>query len=183
VRNRGTIGGNVAHADPASDLPTVLIALGARFAVTGPAGTQTIDAASFFTGMMTTALGEHDLLTAIEVPARTQNQGMAYVKFSHPASRYAVIGVAASLIVSRGAYEAAAVAIGGLVPQATRASSVERALIGQTVSPERIAAAAQLVSQDLGTDILGDLYASAEYRKAVAPVWVRRALTAAADRA
>lgn len=183
VRNRGTIGGNVAHADPASDLPTVLTALDARFTVTGPAGTKTIDAASFFTGMMVTALGEHDLLTAIEVPAKTQDQGMAYVKFSHPASRYAVIGVAASLTVSRGTYAAAAVAIGGLVPQATRASSVERALIGQGVSAERIAAAAHLVSQDLGTDILGDLYASAEYRKAVAPVWVRRALTAAADRA
>ena len=159
VRNRGTIGGNVAHADPASDLPTVLTALGARFTVTGPAGTRTIDAAGFFTGMMATALGEHDLLTAIEVPARTEDQGMAYVKFSHPASRYAVIGVAASLTVSRGTCAAASVAIGGLVPQATRTSSVEQALIGQGVSAGRIAAAAQLVSQDLGTDILGDLYA------------------------
>jgi carbon-monoxide dehydrogenase medium subunit len=183
VRNRGTIGGNVAHADPASDLPTVLTALDARFTVTGPAGPKTIDAAGFFTGMMVTALGEHDLLTSIEVPTKTQDQGMAYVKFSHPASRYAVIGVAAILTVSRGTYAAAAVAIGGLVPRAARASSVERALIGQGVSGERIAAAAQLVSEDLGGDILGDLYASAEYRKAVAPVWVRRALTAAADRA
>jgi carbon-monoxide dehydrogenase medium subunit len=183
VRNRGTIGGNVAHADPASDLPIVLSALGARFTVTGPAGTTTIDAAGFFTGMMTTALGEHDLLTAIEVPAKMPDQGMAYVKFAHPASRYAVIGVAASLTVSRGTYAAAAVAIGGLVPQATRGVSVEQALTGQGVSADRIAAAANLISQDLGSDILGDLYASAEYRKAVAPVWVRRALTAAADRA
>jgi aerobic carbon-monoxide dehydrogenase medium subunit len=182
VRNRGTIGGNVAHADPASDLPTALTALGARFTVAGPGGTRTIDAASFFTGMMATALGEHDLLTAIEVPAKTQDQGMAYVKFSHPASRYAVIGVAASLTVSRGTGAAAAVAIGGLVPLATRASAVERALVGHEVSAERIAAAAALVADDLGTDVLGDLYASAEYRKAVAPVWVRRALTAAADR-
>jgi carbon-monoxide dehydrogenase medium subunit len=108
---------------------------------------------------------------------------MAYLKFSHPASRYAVIGVAAILTVSRGAFAAAAVAIGGLVPRAARASSVERALIGQGVSDERIAAAAQLVAGDLGDDVLGDLYASAEYRKAVAPVWVRRALAAAADRA
>ena len=133
--------------------------------------------------MMATALGEHDLLTAIEVPAKTPGQGMAYVKFTHPASRYAVIGVAASLTVSRGTYAAAAVAIGGLVPQPARASSVERALIGQGLSAERIAAAAPLVAEDLGTDILGDLYASAEYRKAVAPVWVRRALGAAAERA
>jgi carbon-monoxide dehydrogenase medium subunit len=183
VRNRGTIGGNVAHADPASDLPTVLSALDARFTVTGPAGTRTIDAAGFFTGMMATALGEHDLLTAIEVPAKTPFQGMAYVKFTHPASRYAVIGVAASVTVSGGTCAAAAVAIGGLVPQPTRASSVERALIGQGVSAERIAEAASLVADDLGPDILGDLYASAEYRKAVAPVWVGRALRAAAERA
>jgi carbon-monoxide dehydrogenase medium subunit len=94
-----------------------------------------------------------------------------------------VIGVAASLTVSRGTGTAAAVAIGGLVPLATRASAVERALVGHEVSAERIAAAAALVADDLGTDVLGDLYASAEYRKAVAPVWVRRALTAAADRA
>jgi carbon-monoxide dehydrogenase medium subunit len=183
VRNRGTIGGNVAHADPASDLPTVLSALGARFTVTGPAGTRAIDAAGFFTGMMATALGEHDLLTAIEVPAKTEFQGMAYVKFTHPASRYAVIGVAASLTVSGGSCAAAAVAIGGLVPQPTRASSVERALIGQAMSAERIAAAASHVAEDLGSDILGDLFASAEYRKAVAPVWVGRALRAAAERA
>lgn len=183
VRNRGTIGGNVAHADPASDLPTVLSALGARFTVAGPAGTRTIDVAGFFTGMMATALGEHDLLTAIEVPAKTPFQGMAYVKFTHPASRYAVIGVAASVTVSRGTCAAAAVAIGGLVPQPTRAPSVERALIGQGVSAERIAEAASLVADDLGPDILGDLYASAEYRKAVAPVWVGRALAAAAERA
>jgi len=183
VRNRGTIGGNVAHADPASDLPTVLSALGARFTVTGPAGTRTIDAAGFFTGMMATALGEHDLLTAIEVPAKTPLQGTAYVKFTHPASRYAVIGVAASVTVSGGTCAAAAVSIGSLVPQPRRASSVERALIGEGLSAERIAAAASHVAEDLGPDILGDLFASAEYRKAVAPVWVGRALAAAAERA
>ncbi len=183
VRNRGTIGGNVAHADPASDLPTVLVALDARFTMAGPAGIRTVNAADFFTGMMTTSLGEHDLLTGIEVPAKQPDQGMAYVKFPHPASRYAVIGVAACLTVTRGAYAAAAVAVGGLVPYARRASSVEKALSGKGVSAERIAQAAALVTADLGTDVLGDLYASAEYRTAVAPVWVRRALTAAADRA
>ena len=182
VRNRGTIGGNVAHADPASDLPTVLTALGARFTVTGPRGTRTIDAGGFFTGMMTTALEDRDLLSAIEIAARQKGQGMAYVKFSHPASRYAVIGVAASVTVSSGTCTAAAVAIGGLVPRATRAASVEQALIGQTLSAGTLARAASEVARDLGTDILGDLYASADYRKAVAPVWVKRALAAAAAR-
>ena len=183
VRNRGTIGGNVAHADPASDLPTVLTALGARFTSTGPDGTTTVDANEFFLGMMTTALGEHDVVTAIEVPAKREGQGMAYVKFSHPASRYAVIGVAATLTVSGGSCSSAAVAIGGLVPRPMRASAVEQALAGQTLAAETIAKAAGQVSQDLGDEVLGDLYASAEYRTAVAPVWVKRALTAAADRA
>jgi carbon-monoxide dehydrogenase medium subunit len=183
VRNRGTIGGNVAHADPASDLPTVLTALNARFAVTGPNGSRAVDASGFFKGMMATALGDHDLLIAIEIQARAKGQGMAYVKFSHPASRYAVIGVAATLSVAGGKCAAAAVALGGLVPRPARAAAVEKALGGQALSGETIAKAASQVSQDLGTDVLGDIYASAEYRQAVAPVWVKRALTLAASRA
>ena len=182
VRNRGTIGGNVAHADPASDLPTVLTALNARFAVTGASGSRSFDASGFFMGMMATALGDHDLLTAIDIPARVKGQGMAYVKFSHPASRYAVIGVAAAVSVSGGTCTAAAVALGGLVPRPVRAVGVEKALGGQALSGETIAKAASQVSQDLGTDILGDIYASAAYRRAVAPVWVKRALTLAASR-
>ena len=183
VRNRGTIGGNVAHADPASDLPTVLAALGARFVVTGPNGLRRIDARDFFQGMMTTALGEHEVVTDVDVPLAGKGQGTAYVKFQHPASRYAVIGVAAVLTVSGGACTAATVALGGLVPSPVRASAVEKALVGQALSGEAIAKAAGLVTLDLGDEILGDLYASAEYRKAVAPVWVKRALAMAADRA
>src|ERR1700736_5395961 len=179
VRNRGTIGGNVAHADPASDLPTVLTALGGRFAVTGPDGSRNVDAGDFFKGMMATALGDHDLLTAIEVPARAKGQGMAYVKFLHPASRYAVVGVAAAVSVSGGKCTAAAIAVGGLVPRPVRAAAVEKAMSGQPFSRETIATSAGRVSQDLGADILGDLYASAEYRQAIAPVWVKRALTLA----
>ena len=183
VRNRGTIGGNVAHADPASDLPTVLSALGARFVMSSGGRASTTDAATFFTGLMTTALGENDLVVAVEVPTKKAGQGQAYVKFSHPASRYAVIGVAAVLTASSGKCTAAAVALGGLTTHATRASSVERAISGQPVSAESIAKAAAQVTADLGDDVLGDVFASAEYRTAVAPVWVRRALTAAADRA
>ena len=182
VRNRGTIGGNVAHADPASDLPAVLSALGATFTIAGADGTKTIGASDFFQGLMATAIGEHDLLTMIEVPVKTVGQGMAYVKFTHPESRYAVIGVAAMVTVSDGTCAAASVALGGLVPKPTRASTVERALAGQALSSDTIARAAALVSQDLGNEVLGDLYASADYRKAVAPVWVKRALAAAAAR-
>jgi carbon-monoxide dehydrogenase medium subunit len=182
VRNRGTIGGNIAHADPASDLPTVLTALDARITTTGPGGNRAFEVGDFFTGMMTTALGEKDVLTAIEVPVLKKGQGMAYAKFEHPASRYAVIGIAAAITLGGGRCTAAAVAVGGCVPRPVRARAVEKALTGQSLSAETIAKASGQVSQDLGDDILGDLYASAEYRKAVAPVWVKRAVTAATER-
>src|SRR6185295_6893193 len=99
VRSRGTIGGNIAHADPASDLPTVLVALDAKIVAVGPNGERTIAADGFFTGIMTTTLAENEVLTAVLVPASGKGQGSAYVKFAHPASRYAVIG-AAALITS-----------------------------------------------------------------------------------
>jgi carbon-monoxide dehydrogenase medium subunit len=99
VRNRGTIGGNIAHADPASDLPTVLVALDARIVVAGAHGDRTIPAEQFFTGIMTTALEEREILVAIQLHACTRHQGAAYEKFSHPASRYAVVGVAAMVTV------------------------------------------------------------------------------------
>ena len=198
VRNRGTIGGNLAHADPASDLPTVLAALGATLTVAGKDGERSIDASDFFTGVMMTALGEDDLLTSIQVPSAA-GRGTAYVKFSHPASRYAVIGVAASVGIGTNkgggwmskfkgepketVCTGAVVAIGGLVPKPVRCSAVEEALNDQSPSDETFAAAAAAVSGDLGDDLLGDIFASADYRKAVAPVYVRRALAAATERA
>ena len=196
VRNRGTIGGNIAHADPASDLPTVLAALGATMTVTGSGGERTIDAADFFTGMMATSLGDNDLLTAIRVPSAA-GRGNAYVKFSHPASRYAVIGVAASIGIGTtgGGWMAkikgepketvctdVSVAIGGLVPKPLRCSAVEAALKDQAPSEQVFAAAAAAVSGDLGDDLLGDVFASGDYRKAVASVYVQRAIEAAAGR-
>ena len=183
VRNRGTIGGNVAHADPASDLPTVLTALGATFSVSGPDGERSLAAADFFQGMMATALGEHDILTAVNVPAAAAGSGSAYVKFSHPASRYAVVGAAAALTASGGRCTAASVVVGGVTAVPARCAAVEAALAGQTLSADAIAAAAAAAASDLGADLLGDVFASGEYRKAVAPVYVQRALTAAADRA
>ena len=183
VRNRGTIGGNVAHADPASDLPTVLLALGASFAVVTDDGERTIPAGEFFQGMMATALGEHDVVTAVDLPAAPAGQGQAYEKFSHPASRYAVIGVAATVALQGAAVGRVAVAVGGLTPAPRRAGSVEQALSGQAPSADAIARAAAAVSNDLGADLLGDVYASAEYRRAMAPVCVKRALTAALKRA
>jgi carbon-monoxide dehydrogenase medium subunit len=183
VRSRGTIGGNVAHADPASDLPTVLVALDARIVAAGPKGERTMPADGFFTGLMATALADDEIVTAIVVPSSTRDQGSAYVKFSHPASRYAVIGVAASVTVENRACSAARIALGGLVPHPRRANAVERALGGGSLDMTAIAAATEQVRSDLGADVSGDIFASAAYRTAVAPVYVKRAIAAAAARA
>lgn len=182
VRNRGTIGGNVAHADPASDLPQALAALGATFRLTSPGGSRSVAAEDFFEGLMTTALREDELLTSIALPAAGAGSGSAYAKLAHPASRYAVIGAAASAAVSAGKCTAASVVLGGLTSRPTRAAGVEAALVGQVLSAEVIAAASQNAANDIGGDLIGDIYASEEYRKAVVHVWVRRALTAAAAR-
>jgi carbon-monoxide dehydrogenase medium subunit len=184
VRARGTIGGNIAHADPASDLPTVLVALDARILAVGPSGERTIAADGFFTGIMSTSLADDEVITAIVVPAApARGQGSAYVKFAHPASRYAVIGVAASVTMAANACSAARVALGGLLPNARRARAVEGALAGKPLNEASIAAAASQVNKDLGSEVTGDIFASAEYRTAVAPVYVKRAIAAAAARA
>jgi aerobic carbon-monoxide dehydrogenase medium subunit len=176
VRSRGTIGGNIAHADPASDLPTVLVALDARVVVVGPSGERTLAADGFFTGIMTTTLADNEVVTAIVVPVAARGQSSAYVKFSHPASRYAVIGIAASVTLANNQCAAARVALGGLVSHACRAAAVEKALVGKGLDAATIGA-------DLGGEVSGDIFASASYRKAVAPVYVRRAIAAAAARA
>jgi carbon-monoxide dehydrogenase medium subunit len=183
VRNRGTIGGNVAHADPASDLPTVLVALEARVIAASPRGERTIDAAAFFTGVMTTALAEDEIVIAVVIPAKVAGEGSAYVKFAHPASRYAVVGAAAAVKLENGNCSVVRVGVGGLVSHARRAAAVERALAGQRPDANILATAAANVTTDLGDDVSGDIFASAEYRRAMAPVYVRRALAAAIARA
>ena len=183
VRNRGTIGGNVTHADPASDLPTALTALGASFNATGPGGDRSIAASDFATGLLENALEENEVLTSVSVPSVPSGAGSAYVKFPHPASRYAVVGAAAILVVSGGACSSASVVVGGVEAKPARASSVEAALVGSDLSSGALAAAAAAVAGDLSGDAMGDVFASAEYRRAMAAVYVRRALAAAASRA
>ena len=183
VRNRGTIGGNIAHADPASDLPAVLVALDARLTAVGPKGTRTIPAGEFFTGVMTTALGGDEVVSEVLVPASGSGQGSAYVKFAHPASRYAVIGVATVVSVKNGSCSAARVVLGGLVSHPARVPRVEGALVGTPLTAAAIDVAARHTPGDLGDRVIGDLFASAEYRAAVAPVYVSRAVASAAARA
>lgn len=181
VRNLGTVGGNVAHADPASDLPTVLVALDATLHLQGPSGSRTVSAEEFFIDLFYTALGTDEILTAITLPA--DGAGTAYAKLSNPASRYALVGAAAKVTVSGGTCTAARVAVGGLTPCARRVTAVEEALVGNPLNDDTIAAAAAQVADALGDEVMGDIHASAEYRNAMAPVYVARALTKAAQRA
>lgn len=192
VRNRGTIGGNIAHADPASDLPTVLLALGATIHVTGPRAanngggqrvTRRIEAADFFVGFFATDLAEDEIVLAVEVPLKQDGTGSAYAKLANPASRYAIVGAAAMVTVSGGVCTQASVAIGGFVPNATKAASVEAALAGQSLSDAVIASAAAAVDNDLDEQVLGDIHASADYRRSIAPTFVERAIRAAVQRA
>jgi len=181
VRNRGTVGGNLAHADPASDLPAVMLALGAEVHAVGPNGERTISADNFFVDMLQTALESNEVLTEVRVPALGAGQGSAYVKHAHPASHYAVVGVAA--VVTRdasGNCTGCRVGITGAGPKAVRAKGVEAALSGQALSAENIAAAASHAAE--GMDFLSDAYASEAYRKHLVEVYTRRALTAAAER-
>jgi carbon-monoxide dehydrogenase medium subunit len=182
VRNRGTIGGNISHADPASDLPTVLTALNATIHIAGAGGNRTVAAREFFTGLFETAVEEGEIITTIEVPVPASGGGSAYAKLFNPASRYCMVGAAAVVTANGGNCTTASVAVGGLTTHATKAPSVEAVLVGKPLNGGTIAAAADAIQNDLGDDILGDIHASADYRKAMANVYLKRALTAAAER-
>ena len=181
VRNRGTIGGNIVHADPASDWPTVLTALNARFVIQGQSGFlrgggRTVPASEFFMGPLTTVLAENEILTAIEVPRLNQNQVAEYAKMSHPATHFAVVGGAVVVTIEHGVCSAASVVVGGLVPAPLRARAVENALVGQELSMENITTASENMSIDLGSNVFGDIFASAEFRRMVVGVEVKHAL-------
>jgi carbon-monoxide dehydrogenase medium subunit len=176
VRNRGTIGGSLAHADPAADYPTLMRAIGATIHVTGADGAErSIAADDFFLGIFATALAAGELVTAVEVPVMKAGQSGAYLKHRHPASSYAVVGVAALVTVDGGSCTAAAIGIGGVTGKPERAAAAEAVLVGQAPSDDTIAAAAEMVSENL-TNPLGDLYASGEFRVHLASVLTKRAL-------
>ena len=179
VRNRGTIGGNLAHADPASDWATVLTALGANVSVQGPSGSRTVAAADFVEDAFATALAADELITTVSVPTLAANQRAEYAKMAHPASFYAVVGGAVVVTMDGDRCTAASVAVGGLTPRPVKAGAVEQALAGTTLTMASIADATARLSEDLsaaGVDIIGDVYASADFRSQVAPVEVKHAL-------
>jgi carbon-monoxide dehydrogenase medium subunit len=182
VRNRGTIGGSVAHADPAADLPVILTALNASFVLRSLSGSRAVAADDFFTDFYTTAMTAHELLTEIRVPLPAAGSGSAYVKLPHPASGYVV--VSAGVLITRqasGLCAAARVALGGLSSGPIRARTTEAELQGKSLTPEMIAAAAAKAADD--ADPAEDTYASAEYKRHVATVYTRRAIEAAVARA
>ena len=182
VRNRGTIGGSVAHADPAADFPVILTALNASFVLQGPSGSRTVAVEDFFLDFYTTALASNEVLTEIRVPLPPSGSGTAYAKLPHPASGYVV--VSAGVLVMRdssGRLASARVAIGGLGSGPRRGAATEAALQGQPLTPEVIAAAAAKAAE--GTDPESDLYASAGYKRHMAAVFTRQAIEAAVKRA
>lgn len=177
VRNRGTVGGSAAHADPASDIPAVLLALGAQLVAVGPNGTRTIAADDFFVDILTTALEPDEVLTEVRIPS--SGMSSAYEKFAHPASGYAVCGVAAALSRdASGTVTAARIAVTGSVYKATRCSAAEAALVGTRATAADIEAASARAAD--GLELAGDHYASAEYRAHLTRVMAKRALTRAA---
>lgn len=179
VRERGTFAGSLAHADPAADLTAVFLALNGEVSATGPDGVRTIKADDLFVDLWTTTLGPNEVITSVDLPTPPASNGMAYEKHAHPASGYAVVGIAAVLAFGADkTCESARVAVTGATSKATRLAGVEEALTGQKLTAELVASAASQAAN--GLDINGDLYASEEYRAHLVNVLTRRALARAA---
>jgi carbon-monoxide dehydrogenase medium subunit len=182
VRNRGTIGGTLAHGDPAADQTASFLALGGTVTVIGPNGEREISADDLFLDMMTTALEPNEVLVSVQVPAQGAHSGSAYEKFANPASGYAIAGVAAVITLGDdGTCVTARVAITGASSKATRAEGVEAALQGKRLDDAAIAAAAEHAAE--GLSLISDLHASEEYRAHLAKVCTRRAVARAVGRA
>jgi carbon-monoxide dehydrogenase medium subunit len=182
VRNRGTIGGALAHADPAADLPAVILALGGTLTAQGPEGTREIAIDDFFVDMLTTSLEPNELLTSISLPKTGAGEGASYVKMVQPASGYAIVGASAWVKLNGdGTVAAARVAITGAGPKPTRLEEVENALVGGASGQDAVTAAAEAISDDL--ELLGDIHASEDYRRAMVKVYVRRAILKAIEAA
>ena len=181
VRNMGTIGGSLAHSDPAADLPAVMLALGAEIVATSSGGSRTISADDFFVDLFTTALEPNEILTEIRIPAQGANSGAAYAKMANKASHFAIVGVAASVTVENGSVTAARIGVTGAGSSASRASDSEARLVGSSGDANSIRSAAGRAAN--GIEMNEDIHASAEYREHLTKVFALRAITAAVERA
>ena len=182
VRSRGTIGGSLAHADSAADEPAPTLAFDATIRVVGPKGRRDIPAREFFKGTFETALGSNEIVVEIRFPAPAGRSGSAYAKFAHPASGFAIVGVAAVIgLKADGTVERAAIGVTGASAGPFRATAAERALVGTRGDASAIAVAS--VKSADGVSMLSDLTASSEFRKQLVTVYARRALERAMEHA
>lgn len=182
IRTRGTVGGSVAHADPAAELPIVLSALGGSVLATSTRGTRSIPADQFFTGFLSTALEPDELLTAVELPAARRRSGWAFNEFSRRSGDFAIVAAAVSLELGEdGRIADARIALSGVATEPVRPTSAEDALRGASPSAEAFADAAAATSRDISP--AADLHGTAAYRRHLAGVLVRRGLEEALTRA
>jgi carbon-monoxide dehydrogenase medium subunit len=181
VRAKGTLAGAIAHADPAGDMPAVVLALGATLNVVGPNGEKQVDIEGFFVDMLTTSLGEQDIIREVRVNAVPAGSGAAYQKFDQPASHYALTGVCAVVSLDGDKLGSVRLGVTGVGPKAYRPTAVEQALTGQPASEDAVKSAVQGVTD--GIDVMGDIHASPDYRAHLARVLTRRAVLEAAQKA
>jgi carbon-monoxide dehydrogenase medium subunit len=177
VRNRGTIGGSIAHADPAADYPASLLALEAQVRLASAKSERTVAAADFFLDAFTTALEPGEIVVEVTVPAEDSSEGYRYEKVPHPASGFAIVGVAARIKRSQGKISMARIGVTGMGPHAFRALEAERLLESGATVDQAVATVGD------GVEANADLYASAEYRKHLARVRAKRAISVALTRA
>lgn len=179
VRNRGTLGGSLAHADPSADYPAVMLALDAEIHIKGPQGARAVKASAFFQNLFTVDLAPDEIIVSVQfAPA----PAAAYAKLHQRASHYAIVGVAAALEVKGGVIQSARLGLTGASSHATRMTNVEQALAGQPLSAATIDAAARIAGAGLD-NVNSDIHASEEYRRAMIPVFTKRALEGARARA
>lgn len=182
VRNRGTIGGSLAHADPAADWPAAILAVNAQVKLVHGAGARTVNAGDFFVDLLTTTMAENEILTEIHLPLNPARTGGAYLKMPQPASGFALTGVAAQITLGAdNRIEQVAVGITGVASAPYRATTTEAALRGQTASDELFTQASAHAAD--GIDALEDIHASAAYRQHLARIYTKRALHRAHERA
>lgn len=174
VRNVGTIGGSIAHADPAADWPAVLLAADAVVVAQSKSGSREISADQFFKGFYETALEEGEIITAIKIPKAQCNSNSCYVKFKQPASRFAIVGVAAAVHMDGGVVKSARLGITGVGEYAYRATAIESALVGKSLNEATINEVVQNATQN--TNVMSDHFASEKYRAHLAHVYIKRAL-------
>lgn len=179
VRNRGTLGGSLAHSDPSADYPAAILAIEADINLKGPKGPRTVKASAFFQDLFTVDLAADEIIVSITFAA---SKASAYAKLHQRASHYAIVGVGATLDVKNGVIQSARVGLTGASAHATRMSNVEQALAGQPLSAKTIEAAAKLGGEGI-KNVNGDIHASEEYRRAMIPVFTKRALEQARARA